>query len=157
MPIYEYRCADCKRRVSVFFTSFGVADRRMAAGEVECPRCGGKGLSRLMSKVNMVRGGGLVDGGMDGDMGEGEMGGMGGMDEMGGMDGMFEGLDDEDPRSVARWARRMKDSMGDEMDMGPEFDQALARIEAGEDPDRVMDDMDPEALGGVGGEEDFED
>jgi hypothetical protein len=44
----------------------------------------------------------------------------------------------------------MKDSMGDEMDMGPEFDQALARIEAGEDPDKVMEDIDPEALGGGG-------
>ena len=37
------------------------------------------------------------------------------------------------------------------MDMGPEFDQALSRIEAGEDPDKVMEDMDPEALGGLGG------
>jgi hypothetical protein len=37
--------------------------------------------------------------------------------------------------------------------LGPEFDQALARIEAGEDPDKVMDDMDPEALGGTGGDE----
>ncbi|MGA7730487.1 MAG: zinc ribbon domain-containing protein [Chloroflexia bacterium] len=153
MPIYEYRCADCKRRVSVFFMSFSVADRRTEAGEVECPRCGGKRLSRLVSKVNMVRGGGPVGDGMAEDMGDGGMGGMDDMGGMGGMEGMFEGLDDEDPRSVARWARRMKDSMGDEMDMGPEFDQALARIEAGEDPDKVMDDMDPEALGGPGGEE----
>jgi len=63
---------------------------------------------------------------------------------------MFDGLEDDDPRSVARWARRMKDSLGGEMDMGPEFDQALARIEAGEDPDKVMEDIDPEALGGMG-------
>ncbi len=152
MPIYEYRCPDCKRRVSIFFTSFSAADRRTEAGDVECPRCGGKRLSRLISKVNMVRGGsanGADDTAFD-DMGDDAMGDM---DGMGGMDKMFEGLDDEDPRSVARWARQMKESMGDEMDLGPEFDQALARIESGEDPDRVMDDMDPEALGGPGGDE----
>ena len=47
-------------------------------------------------------------------------------------DSMFEGLDESDPRSVARWARRMKDTMGEEMDLGPEFDRALDRIESGE-------------------------
>jgi putative FmdB family regulatory protein len=151
MPIYEYRCTDCKRRVSVFFMSFSAAERRTEAGEVECPRCGGKRLSRLMSKVNMVRGSG--GGSSDDAMGDEMDYGADDMDDMGGMGRMFEGLDDEDPRSVARWARRMKDSMGDEMDLGPEFDQALARIEAGEDPDKVMDDVDPEALGGMGGEE----
>ena len=145
MPIYEYRCADCKRRVSVFFTSFSAADKRTEAGDIECPRCSGKRLSRLVSKVNMVRGSGPVE-----DYGPGDMA-SDCMDDMDGMGRMFEGLDEEDPRSVARWARQMKESMGDEMDLGPEFDQALARIEAGEDPDKVMDDMDPEALGDLGG------
>jgi putative FmdB family regulatory protein len=148
MPIYEYRCGNCKRRVSLFFGSFSAAERRAEAGEIECPRCGSKELSRLMSKVNMVRDdrGATTYDDFDGADDPG-------MDGVGGMDGMFEGLDDEDPRSVARWARRMKESMGDELDMGPEFDQALARIEAGEDPDKVMDDVDPEALGGIGGDD----
>jgi putative FmdB family regulatory protein len=140
MPIYEYRCEDCGRKVSLFFGSFSVAERRAEAGEIECPRCGGRKLARLMSRVNMVKGGDALS---EDDMPD--------MDEMG---GMFDGLDDDDPRSVARWARRMKDSLGEEADMGPEFDQALARIEAGEDPDKVMDDMDPEALGGMGGGDD---
>ncbi len=164
MPIYEYRCADCKRKVSVFFGSFSIAERRAEAGDIECTRCSSKNLSRLMSKAYMVRGtGGASDddyGDMeDDDMGNmSSMGGMGDMDDMGGMGRMFDGLDEEDPRSVARWARRMKDSMGGEMDMGPEFDQALSRIEAGEDPDKVMEDMDPEALGGMGGigDDDFD-
>ena len=88
----------------------------------------------------MVRGGGGSEGG-------GEFDDAGDMD---GMNGMFDGLDDSDPRSVARWARRMQDSMGGEMDLGPEFEQALTRIESGEDPDKVMEDMDPAALGGMG-------
>ncbi len=30
-------------------------------------------------------------------------------------------------------------------DLGPEFNTALSRIEAGEDPDKVMDEIDPGA------------
>jgi putative FmdB family regulatory protein len=144
MPIYEYRCGGCKRRVSLFFPSFSAAESRTAAGENRCPRCGSPELSRLMSKAYTIRGGG--GGSDDADLD----------DFPGGQDGMFEGLDEEDPRSIARWARRMKENMGDEMDLGPEFDQALSRIEAGEDPDKVMEEIDPDALGGPAGDGDFE-
>ncbi len=78
-------------------------------------------------------------------------------DLTGSQDGMLDDLEGEDPRAVARWARRMKESMGDDLDMGPEFDQALARIEAGEDPDRVMEDIDVDALGPAGaGDEEYD-
>jgi putative FmdB family regulatory protein len=142
MPIYEYRCAGCKRRVSLFFQSFAAAERRAAEGDIQCPNCGSKDLSRLMSRVNMVRSGSASDADSFGDFedGDGDDGGA-----------MFDGMDSEDPRAIARWARQMKDQLGDDADLGPEFDRALARIEAGEDPDRVMDDLDPEAMGGLGG------
>jgi putative FmdB family regulatory protein len=143
MPIYEYRCAGCKRRVSIFFQSFAAAERRVAEGEVECPNCGSKELSRLVSRVNMVRGGSAFDTDSFGDFDDGE--------DMGGMGGMFDGMDSEDPRAIARWARQMKEQLGDDADLGPEFDRALARIESGEDPDKVMDDLDPEAMSGLGG------
>ena len=44
MPIYEYRCADCKKRTSVFVRT--VSSTITAA----CDHCGGRKLSRLMSK-----------------------------------------------------------------------------------------------------------
>jgi hypothetical protein len=50
-------------------------------------------------------------------------------------------LDESDPRSVARWARRMGREMGE--DLGPEFHEMVERMEAGEMPDD-----------GDGGEED---
>src|SRR5690348_5540161 len=137
MPTYEYRCGACHRRVSIFFPSFSAAERRTAAGENRCPRCGSPDLTRLMSRFYTVR---SDDADME-DMSEES-------------DSMFEGMDEDDPRSVARWARRMKDSMGDEMDLGPDFDRALDRIESGEDPDKVMEDLDPEALGGAGADDD---
>jgi putative FmdB family regulatory protein len=121
MPIYEYRCGGCRRRVSIFFRSFG------AVGEAVCPRCGSADLTRLMSRVSVLR------------RGDDDGGDMGGDDEMD-PTGMLAGLDDEDPRAVARWARHMSAEMGEPLE--PEFDQALSRIEAGEDPERVMDDVD---------------
>lgn len=146
MPTYEYRCGSCQRKVSIFFPSFSAAESRTTAGENRCPRCGSPDLTRLMSRFYSIRS-------EDTDIGD--------LSEEG--DSMFEGLDENDPRSVARWARRMKDSMGSEMDLGPDFDHALDRIEAGEDPDKVMGDIDPEALGGPdvgdddGGLDDFPD
>jgi hypothetical protein len=127
--------------VSLFFGSFNIAEQRTEAGEIECPKCGSKKLERLMSRVNTVRSENATEDSLS-DMDE--------MGDMGGMGGMFDGMDDDDPRTIARWARRMKDSLGEEADMGPGFDQALARIEAGEDPDKVMEDMDPEVMGGMG-------
>ena len=46
---------------------------------------------------------------------------------------MMDDLDESDPRSMARWARRMGDQLGE--DMGPEFDDMITRMEAGEMPD----------------------
>ena len=143
MPIYEYKCGGCNRRVSIFFPSMSAAESRTAAGENKCPRCGSADLTRLMSRARALRAVGPSGGGNFEDMGDGP-------DDMGGMDPMLAGLDDEDPRAIARWARQMKDQLGDEVDLGPEFDRALARIEAGEDPDKVMEDMDPDALGEMG-------
>lgn len=131
MPIYEYKCEGCNRKVSLFFPSFSAAEARTAAGENKCPRCESTKLTRLMSRAKLIHAT---------PSGEETL-----LDPS---DDLMSGLNEDDPREVARWARHMKDSMGPELDMGPEFDRAIARIEAGEDPDRVMDDLDPEAMEG---------
>jgi putative FmdB family regulatory protein len=115
MPIYEYRCAACRRRTSLFVRS------PASSGRPRCEHCGSSKMTRLLSRFAVHRGGGGAD-----------------IDDMGGLDD----VDENDPKSVARWARRMKDEMGE--DMGPEFDEMVDRIEAGEDPESVMgeDDMD---------------
>lgn len=46
---------------------------------------------------------------------------------------MFGDVDENDPRSVARWARRMGEQMGE--DLPPGFEEQIARMEAGEMPD----------------------
>ena len=150
MPIYEYDCAGCNRRVSIFFPTFSAVETRTAAGENRCPRCGSPDLTRRMSRVRALRHAGATSGSSDDDTGH-----MPG--DLEGMAAGLDGLDETDPRAVARWARQMKETMGDDMDLGPDFDRALARIESGEDPERVMDDLDPEALGGPGGDEALDD
>ena len=44
MPIYEYRCAACRRRSSLFFQSFSAAER----AEPRCEHCGSADLARLI-------------------------------------------------------------------------------------------------------------
>ena len=107
MPIYEYRCQGCGKRTSVFVRSISTAVR------AKCEHCGSHKLSRLISLVAVARSRG---------------GGADGFDES-----MLAGVDENDPRSMARFARRMRDEMGE--DMGPEFDEAIAQMEDGQLPD----------------------
>ena len=107
MPIYEYRCPDCRKRTSVFVRSIG------AALDPRCEHCGGRRLSRLISRVAV---------------GRSSAGSVGDFDER-----MLADVDENDPRSVARWARRMRNEMGE--DLGPDFDQAMEQMEAGQFPE----------------------
>jgi putative FmdB family regulatory protein len=116
VPIYEYRCDGCGRRVSVFQRSI------QSESVAVCPRCGGRDLARLISRVAVVRS-------------EGSR-----LDDLA-SDAALADLDERDPRSLARWARRMGRDMGEEL--GPEFDEVVERLEAGEMPD----DMDEEGGG----------
>lgn len=117
MPIYEYHCNGCGRRISIFLRSI------QSSAAAACPSCGSRDLARLISRVAVVR---SEESRLD-DLAS---------------DASLADLDERDPRSLARWARRMGREMGE--DLGPEFDEVVERLEAGEMPD----DMDEE-----GGEE----
>jgi putative FmdB family regulatory protein len=123
VPIYEYRCNSCQRKATIFFRSISLAEQ--AGSELSCPRCGGKELRRLFSRFAVRRSAAS----------EGE--------EIYDFDRMMAGVDPDDPKSVARWARKMgqESELGDEL--GPEFGEALDRIEGGEDPEAVMTELDP--------------
>jgi hypothetical protein len=62
-------------------------------------------------------------------------------------DAMLADIDENDPRSLGRWMRKMSQEMGEEL--GPEFDEIVGRLEAGEDPEEIEKSM-PE-LGDMGG------
>jgi putative FmdB family regulatory protein len=119
MPIYEYTCHDCRRRVSLLWRSFTEAQSR----EAVCPRCGGKDLTRLISRVSVVRS---------------EGGRMDDLADSGGEEALS-GLDENDPKSLARFMRKMADETGE--DLGPEFEEVVGRLEAGEDPETIEESM----------------
>ena len=112
MPIYEFRCRHCRRRTSVFTRSIG------APASAVCEHCGSDDLSRVFSRVAVLR----ADG-----------------DEASGFDeSSLAGVDENDPRSVARWVRKMSRQMGEPLEA--EMESELERMEAGEMPDDFGDD-----------------
>jgi len=107
MPIYEYRCTGCGRYHQEFVRSLA------SYQQPPCPRCN-KELRKLVSRFAVMK---SEDSRLD-DMAD---------------PSSFADLDENDPRSVARWARKMGDQIGE--DLGPEFDEMVDRMEAGEMPD----------------------
>lgn len=74
-------------------------------GTPRCPRCGGERLTRLMSRFATVR------------SEEDRLESLGDPSQLG-------DLDEGDPKSVARWMKRMGSELGEE-DLGDAVDEAL--------------------------------
>ena len=126
MPIYEYGCYDCRKRVSLFFRTFSEVNTKKAV----CPRCGGVNLKRLVSKVAFVR------------SEESRLENLADPTSMA-------GLDENDPKSIGRWMRKMGSELGE--DLGAEFGEVVDRLEAGEDPESIEKSMPDMGMGGLGG------
>ncbi|MEK7872694.1 MAG: FmdB family zinc ribbon protein [Chloroflexota bacterium] len=109
MPVYEYRCQTCRRKVSILTRSVSAT-----AQAAVCDRCGSRDLVRLVSSFAVGRSAGA------------------GSDESS-LDDALADVDERDPRSLARAVRRIGEETGE--DMGPEFDEAVGRLEEGEDPE----------------------
>ncbi|OLB07480.1 MAG: FmdB family transcriptional regulator [Candidatus Rokubacteria bacterium 13_2_20CM_69_15_1] len=109
MPIYEYECHDCRRRVSLLVL------RPSAASPPTCPRCQGQSLSRVMSRFATMK------------SEESRL-------ESLASSSAFGDLDENDPASAARFMKKMGRELGD--DLGEDFDsavdEALSEGEAGE-------------------------
>jgi len=121
MPIYEYRCSACGKKVTVLTL------RVSEEVALTCERCGSHDLTRLMSRFAMVR----SDESRLDDLG----------DDAG-------GLDENDPKSVARWMRKMGKELGD--DAGDDFEEMVDELEAG-----GGDDDGPAGPDDTGGEDDL--
>ena len=108
MPVYEYRCTQCRHKTALFVR----APSTPAAPA--CERCGSDKLSRLFSTFAVHR----SSAGSSEDLDD---------------DGAFGDMDESDPRAMARMMRGMGNEMGEEL--GPEFDEMVDRVEAGEELD----------------------
>ena len=141
MPIYEFYCADCHMLLN--FLSRRVDTTTRPA----CPRCGRPELERRPARfAALVRKGGSEGGGEGGGDEDEEDNPFPGMDEerleraMASMSGEIEGMGEgEDPRQMARFFRRFGEAAG--MKLGPRMEEMLQRLERGEDPDALEQEM----------------
>ena len=108
MPIYEYRCQGCRRRVSIYL--------RDPSSSPECPFCGSGELVRLFSSFAM-RGGDYKDI----------------YEDILSDHRLVDGLMRSDPRALVEWNKRM--SRGADEDVSPEHKEMLDRMEHGEMPE----------------------
>jgi putative FmdB family regulatory protein len=147
MPIYEFACPKC--RVVFNFLSKRINPDHFPT----CPKCGNKKMVKQMSRFAMSRG--LKESAA---MAEGEEGGepMPDMDDprvmraMSELERDMEHLDESNPKHMAHMMRKMKDIMPPGT-VPKELDVAIKRLEAGEDPEKIEEDM-GDVLGDMMGE-----
>ena len=135
MPIYEFFCDRCNMLFNF------MSHRIDTTARPACPRCGRPELERRPARFATLRRSGGGDEG-----GEDDESPFPGLDEgrleqaMEAMGGELERMgDDEDPRQMARFFRRFGDVAG--MKLGPRMEEMLRRLEAGEDPESLEDEM----------------
>jgi putative FmdB family regulatory protein len=127
MPIYEFYCEDC-HTVFNFFSRRVNVDKRPA-----CPKCGRPEIERRVSLFAISKGRKTEDDDMP-DMDEDRM-----MKAMEALAGDMDGVDEEDPRQAAQMMRKLFDATG--LKLGAGMEEAIRRMEAGEDPDRIEEEL----------------
>jgi putative FmdB family regulatory protein len=129
MPVYEFYCSDCH-------TIFNFFSRRVdTTTRPKCPRCGRAKLERKVSAFATIGKSGSSDaddlpGGMDESKLEGLMESLG---------RQAEGVDENNPRQMAAMMRQMHEATG--MPLGDRAEGAIRRLEAGESPENIEEEM----------------
>ncbi len=129
MPIYEFYCPAC--HVIMNFFARGVNPTR----KPKCPHCGGRRLQRQVSMFAAGGAGGGDDEALDAmPVDERRM-----ERAMESLAGDAEVMNEDDPQAAARLMRRFSKMTGVEFNAG--IEQALQRMEAGEDPEMIEAEM----------------
>ncbi len=165
MPIYEYYCADCNRVFNFMAKSY----RQTLEKQPSCPKCGRDQLKRQMSTFAIAGASRKSAAGQaDGHADDGAAGPTNGAAEdprvereMMRLMEAAEGIDENNPRQLGALMRRMSEISGEQLD--PAMEEAMRRLEGGEDPEAIEEDLgelldgeDGEG-GGVGGGPSFDD
>ena len=152
MPIYEFACPKCRR-------IFNFLSKRMNPDHLPtCPKCGNKRMTKQMSRFAMSKGLKEPASAGAGSAGDDE-GPMPDMDDprvmraMSELERDMEHMDENNPKHMAHMMKKMKDVMPP-CTMPKELDVAIKRLEAGEDPEKIEEDMGDllgDFMGGEGG------
>jgi putative FmdB family regulatory protein len=109
MPVYEYSCRSCHKRTSALVLT------RARESEVRCTHCGGADLEKLWSRFASPK------------------------SEESRLDALsdpsaFAGLDENDPRSVAKFMKKMGQEMGEDVgDLEQAMEEEMGGGGGGED------------------------
>ena len=138
MPIYEFACPKC-RTIFAFLSKRVIPDRLPV-----CPKCGNKKMVKQVSAFALPRQ--LKEPTSVPETESGDEGPMPNFDDpriakaMSEMERDMEHLDENNPKHMAHMMRKMKDILPAGT-MPKEVEVAIKRLEAGEDPEKIEEDM----------------
>jgi putative FmdB family regulatory protein len=130
MPRYTFICQDCQKAVQLF-----ISYEEYDTAEPRCPLCDSSQLRRRIDRVRITK---SEDARMDSLMDETALA----------------GLDEEDPKAIGRFMRKMSREMGE--DLGDEFGEVVDRLESGESPESIeqsMPELADSGMGSMGGDD----
>jgi len=123
MPIYQYRCKNCKKHFEVFLSYKEYGEK-----SVHCPRCTSDQVQRRIGRIRVAKS---------------ESSRLDALTDPSGLEGL-----ENDPRALGQMMHKMGNELGEEV--GPEFDEVVDRLEAGQSPEDIEKAI-PDLEGGAGG------
>lgn len=128
MPIYEFYCPECHMIFNFF-------SRRINTDKIPvCPKCKKVKLQRKMSIFSTSH-----------NLKEEDASGLPDIEEsklekaMGSLAKEVEHIDEERPEQAAKLVRKLTDMMG--LKLGPGMEEAVRRMEKGEDPEKIEEEL----------------
>jgi len=128
MPIYEFYCERCNTIFNFYSRSINTTKQPL------CPRCRKETLKRFLSTFSVLRDGSKGDKEEPLPFDEQKM-----EQAMGALAREADTIDEDDPRQAANVMRRLSEMAG--LPLGKGMKEAIERMEAGEDPDKIEEDM----------------
>ncbi len=127
MPVYEFYCPDCHM-------IFNFLSKRInTEKQPDCPRCGREKLERQVSIFAISKNRKEEDDIMP-DIDESKL-----EQAMMSMASEIENIDENDPRQAAGLMKKLMSATG--IEPGGAMEEAISRMEAGEDPDKIEEEM----------------
>jgi len=110
MPIYQYRCLNCKKRFEIFLSYQEYGEKN-----VLCPHCASDQIQRRIGRIRIAKS---------------EESRMDNLTDISDLEGL-----ENDPKALGKMMRKMSNEMGEEV--GPEFDEVVDRLESGQSPEDI--------------------
>ncbi|MFP4417855.1 MAG: FmdB family zinc ribbon protein [Chitinivibrionales bacterium] len=130
MPIYEFYCPKCHTIYNFLSRTINTTDT---------PHCPGCRTNSLQRKPSMFAITGKSDRGEDDQMDDLPIDESKMADAMASLASEAENISDDDPRAAAQLMRKLSEKAG--FQYGDAFEEALSRMEAGEDPEEIEAQM----------------